>query len=195
MKTGMKLMIAVMSAVVLLSAAVALAEDFSAEMVSTTKDGVFQGKIFVTKDKVRMEAPDAVTISRMDKKVVWMLMPKDKMYMEQEIDTSRPMAPTEKVENEIERKLVGKEAIGGRMTEKYEITYNQNGNRETMYQWIASGLTIPVKIAAADNSWVIEYKNINTGSQPDSLFEVPAGYEKFSYQMPSMGNVMEGLGR
>lgn len=35
---------------------------------------------------------------------------------------------------------------------------------------------------------IIEYKNINTGNQPDSLFEIPAGYSKFamSFNIPGM---------
>ena len=43
----------------------------------------------------------------------------------------------------------------------------------------------PVKTAAADGSWTVEYKNIDRGSQADSLFEVPAGFQKTA--MPGMG--------
>ena len=52
---------------------------------------------------------------------------------------------------------------------------------------------MPVKTAALDNSWEMEFKNIRTGSQPESLFEVPAGYKKLSTGMPSMQDIMQGL--
>jgi hypothetical protein len=118
-------------------------------------------------------------------------MPKDKMYMEQPFDPSKAVATSEKINGEIERKLIGQETIDGRMTNKYQILYNQNGKRETIFQWLAAGLMIPIKTAAGDNSWTMEYKNINIGKQSDALFEVPADYQKFSYQMPSMKDILK----
>jgi hypothetical protein len=52
------------------------------------------------------------------------------------------------------------------------------------YQWMATDINFPVKTAAVDGSWSMEYKDIKLGSQPDSLFELPAGYQKMS--IPSM---------
>ena len=43
------------------------------------------GKIFVAEDKMRVESAGTVSITRLDKKVVWLLMPTEKMYMEQDI--------------------------------------------------------------------------------------------------------------
>jgi hypothetical protein len=172
-----------------------MAEDFSADMISTSRGGIFRGKIFVSQDKVRMESPQSITITRIDKKVMWILMPQEKTYMEQALDPTKTAATSEKVEGEIERKLIGQETIDGRATKKYEVVYNQNGKGETMFQWLADGLKIPVKLAAGDNSWTMEYKNIKIGKQPDALFEVPADYQKFSYQMPSMKDILEGLSR
>lgn len=175
-----------------------MALDFSADMVNTSKGGVFKGKIFMAKDKSRMETDDAVTITRLDKKVVWILMPKDKMYMEQPFDPAQAAATkasTGKMDNEIERKLLGKEKIDGRMAEKFQVVYQQDGKKESVYQWIVPDIKIPVKLAAADNSWTMEYKNIKTSKQPDSLFEVPAGYEKFAMPKPSMKDMFKGFGR
>ena len=115
--------------------------------------------------------------------------------MEQSFDPGKVVAFTEKIKGEIERKLLGQETIDGRMTDKYEVVYEVNGKTETMFQWMAEGLSIPVKTAAADNSRTTEYKNIKTGKQPDSLFEIPADYQKFSYQMPSMKDMLKRFGR
>jgi hypothetical protein len=172
-----------------------LPADFSADMINKTKAGVTKGKIFMSKDKTRMETQESISITRMDKKIVWILMPKDKMYMEQAFDPAKATANSEKVNGEIERKLIGQELIDGRKADKYQVTYTQNRKKDTMLQWIASGIAMPVKMAAVDNSWTMEYKNIKTGKQPDSLFEVPAGYEKFSARMPSMKDMFKGLVR
>jgi hypothetical protein len=173
----------------------AMAADFSADMINTVSGKVMKGKIYISQDKTRMEMQEGITISRMDKKVVWILMPKDKMYMEQAFDPSKAPATSEKVNGEIERKLIGKENIDGRSTDKYQVTYTQNRKKESMFQWISPGIAMPVKMAALDNSWVMEYKNIKTGKQGDSLFEVPAGYQKFSMGMPSMKDMFKkGLG-
>ena len=48
---------------------IATAQDFSADMVSTTKGGVFTGKIYVEKEKTRMEMTQATTITR-----IWIKM-------------------------------------------------------------------------------------------------------------------------
>jgi hypothetical protein len=194
MKNSVKLISLVTGVFIFFSATIVLAEDFSADMINTTGSRIFRGKIFVSQDKIRMETPESITISRIDRMVVWILMPQEKMYMEQSFDPSKVVATSEKVNGEIERTLIGQEIIDGKMTKKYQIVYNQNGKRETMFQWIADGLKIPVKVAAGDNSWTMEYKNIKTGKQPDALFEVPADYQKLSYQMPSMKDMLEGLG-
>jgi len=63
---------------------IAFAQDFSADMVFTIEDEILNGKIFVTEEKQRMEIigdTTIITITRMDKNVVWILMPEQKMYI------------------------------------------------------------------------------------------------------------------
>jgi hypothetical protein len=165
---------------------IAVAQDFSADMVSTTKAGVSTGKIFVAKEKTRMETPQTTIITRIDKNVVWILMPAQKMYMEQPLKPENVVATTDKMPGEIERKLVGKETIDGETTNKYKIVYVTADKKETIFQWIAADSGLPIKSAAVDGSWIIEYKNLKTGKQPDPLFEIPTGYQKFSLGVPVM---------
>ncbi len=163
---------------------IALGEDFSADVSNTAGGRTFQGKIFASKQKTRMETPQGISITRLDKKVIWLLMPAQQMYMEEPFNPANIAASAEKMPGEIERKLIGSEIIDGRKADKYRIVYTDNsGRRWVTLQWIVPGLNIPVKSAAEDGSWMMEYKNIKTGAQPDALFEVPAGYKKFSYEM------------
>ena len=141
---------------------IATAQDFSADMVSTTKGGVFTGKIYAAKEKTRMEMPQAITITRMDKNVVWILMPEQKMYMEQPLKPENIVASTDKMPGEIERKHLGTETVDGKKTEKYRIVYTVGNKRETIFQWIATDSGFPIKTAAEDGSWTTEFKNLKT---------------------------------
>ncbi len=170
----------------------ALAEDFSADMISNTKEGTIQGKVFFTKEKMRMETAGMSTITRLDKNIVWMLMPKENKYMELPLQPDNIVIGKDKVTGEIERQLLGKETIDGKLADKYRIVYELGNRRQSIFTWVIADLDIPVKTVAEDGSWSVEYKNIKTGTQPGSLFEIPLGYQKVSYDMPSLpaaGNV------
>jgi outer membrane lipoprotein-sorting protein len=192
MKARLWLSVLIIISLFLSFIAIALAEDFSADMISRAQGAVSQGKVFITNDKARMEFPGGITITRMDKKVAWILMPEQKMYMEQPLEPTQAPSGSGKVEGETERKLIGKEMVDGKMADKYQVFYNVSGNKGSMFIWLVPGLNMPVKTAAIDNSWSMEYRNIRTDKQPDALFEIPAGYQKFSYNMPSMQDVLGG---
>ncbi len=166
----------------------ALALEFSADMVSRAQGHTSESKLFVKDQKSRMEpkGQPTYTIMRGDKQVVWMVMPEQKSYMEMTPNPAQQPKTEEKVQGEVSRKLVGSETIDGHPTQKYEVTYTEPGKTEKvqMYQWIATDIKFPVKMAAVDGSWTVEYKNIKIGSQPEKLFEVPSDYKKTS--MPGM---------
>ncbi len=162
--------------------------DFSADVVSTAGGRTFNSKIYVSNDKTRMEAAGATTISRMDKKVVWVIMPQQNMYMEQPVDLERASATTEKMPGEIERTPLGADTVDGKAVEKYRIRYTSNGAEAVMLQWIDPKTKIPLKTASEDGKWIMEYKNLIIGPQPEDLFNVPAGYKKFA--MPDMKEMM-----
>jgi Domain of unknown function (DUF4412) len=169
----------------LLFSAVASAFEFSADSVMTGKGRTMTGKIFFKADRFRMDVDSPrkmSTITRMDKKVVWSVMPDQKMYMEMPFNpnqNNRPMVD-KKVEGELDRKLVGSEIIDGHATKKYLITHKREGRTTQIYQWWATDINFPVKTAALDGSWTQEFRNIKMGNQPNSLFEAPQGYRKMS---------------
>jgi hypothetical protein len=134
-----------------------------------------------------MKTPEEIIlITRMDKKVMWNIIPKQKMYMELPLDMRNKPLVNEKIEGEIERKHVGNETIDGQPAKKYLVTYKSGEEKHKVYQWFATDINFPVKTADVDGAWVQEFKNIKMGSQPDSFFELPKGYKKF--QFPAGGN-------
>jgi hypothetical protein len=93
----------------------------------------------------------------------------------------------------VERSPAGREIVDGRQADKFKVVLRAGNRTETVYQWFIPGLSIPVKTAAVDGSWSLEYRNIRPGKQEDALFEIPWGYEKFSMRMPSMKDVQDVL--
>ncbi len=168
----------------------ALAEDFSADMVSRAGKETIKSKIYVSGDKSRVEMPENIMIIRGDKKISWIIMPSEKMYMEHPIVNSQAPKTAKNFDNETERKSLGMETIDGKPAEKFEVTYMEKNKPVRVYQWIRDG-KLPVKTEAVDGSWGTEYKNISTAKQPESLFEVPEGYQ--SMAMPSMGSIMSNM--
>lgn len=167
----------------------ALAEDFSADVISQTKAGTVSGKMYMSKDRVRMEMPGAVTITKMDDMTAFILMPEQKVYMEQKIDPSLIASTSSKLPGETERTFVADEVLNGRNTKKYHVSYKSQAGDVTVFQWIDPNISMPVKTADVNGRWSMEFSNIITGPQGDSLFEIPEGYAKFT--MPNMGDMMK----
>jgi hypothetical protein len=168
-------------------AASAFGLEFSSDMVMTSKGQTNTSKVWAKENKFRMESggQPGYTIMRGDKNVVWIVMPDQKAYMETKSDPSKQPRTEDKVKGEVSRKLIGSEAANGHPANKYEVTYTEGGKTERMYQWMATDINFPVRMAAVDGSWMLDYKNIKMGSQADSLFEIPSGFQKMG--MPGLG--------
>lgn len=172
--------------------AMAAAFGFSADVVSGDGKEVMSGKIYISDDKMRTEFSEMISIVRVDKKVVWMLMPEEKMYMETvfQMSPKHQIPKAEASPDEVERVFIGKETVNGYATDKYRVTVK--GHKEgSHYVWISTdlGLPLPVKSAALDGSWWQEYRNIKVGSPNASLFEIPSGYQKVDMPIGIMGGL------
>lgn len=172
----------IMAAVLALgTAAVASAyQGFDADVVSVNGKQTTQGKIFVSGDKMRLEKAGTTAITRMDQRVVWLLMPMEKMYIEQAFRPENIVPASEATAGEVDRTLLGTEAVKGKAANKYQITVKMDGKRSTFILWLAADSALPLKTAAEDGSWWQEYRNIVVGVPDPELFEVPAGYKKFA---------------
>lgn len=189
-----KIFLALFLIIALSSASFAV--EFSADTVTTFKgEQKTEGKIYYKPDRFRteMKTPRGmIAITRMDKKVIWSIMPKEKTYMEMPLDLKNKPKVDEKFEGEIERKEIGRETVDGHPTRKYLITYKVGNKKVQVYQWMATDIKFPVKTSSVDGSWTQEFKNVKMSPQSDSLFEVPQGYKKMKMpQMPGGMNFMQ----
>jgi outer membrane lipoprotein-sorting protein len=175
------------------AAKAAMSKELSATIVNTAAGKTSTMKVYMKPDKFRtdIEAAGSSTIVRKDLNKVWMIMKPQKAFMEMEgVKDEQIKAADEKVKGEISRKAVGSETVDGHPCTKYEVTAKVNDKTMTSYQWWATDINFPIKTAAIDGSWVMEYRDIKLGSQLDSLFEVPAGYKKMT-----IPGIPPGVGR
>jgi hypothetical protein len=190
---------------VILVATFALAQtEFSAEVVESQKGDAPQAKIYFGKDKMRFESAKkdprggGAMIINLATQTSTVLMEQQRMYMEMPAQMASQrnnynFFRTGDVENACSDWLaqarnkggtchkVGNETLNGRSTVKYEGT---NARGESGAVWLDPKLRFPVKWQ--DKNGGGELRNIQEGSQPASLFEIPAGYTKFD-----MGSMMQ----
>lgn len=170
------------------------AADISADMIHKSPMGSFKGKMFLKGDNLRQEmnmgGEKQITIFRKDKGVVWILMPGQMMYMEMSADSQKNMTPLDldELEKTGKKKFIGKEKVNGYMCSKYHYTFNDPSIGVATY-WISEKLNFPVKMEmdGPAGHMVTEYRNIQEKTAPDSLFNIPSGYQKMS--MPMMPGV------
>lgn len=188
MKLSFKsLAVCLWSAALAASPVFAVDNNFSADMVTQMEGRTMQVKTYVSGDKIRTEMAGAIQITRLDRNVMYVMMPAEKMYMEQPIDPQAFTQAGRDVPGELSRTVVGPDTVEGRPTTQYLVTYEANHSRQSMHQWLDDSGRI-AKVASVDGRWSTTYRNLKEGPQPASLFEVPSDYQKMEMPtMPGMG--------
>ena len=173
--------------VLLLAASLVQAAEFTATMVTKAGGVEIPGKIYVKENKVRNEVQaggqPSIHILRPDKKVVWIIIPQQKAYVEMPIThtAQQKMLPLTE-DQKAKMKKVGTETINGYACDKYETTMSHQGKPMQVFTWVATDLGVPIKIVSEDGSFSMEYKDIKPGQVADSLFDLPQDYKKM--QLP-----------
>ncbi len=153
--------------------------DLSADTLMIENGETQEGKIYIKGDKYRIQrkGEEEYIILRHDKGIMWVVMPKEKIYVELPLDPSRTPRIQEKNPGETSRQYLGSEVLDGHPVDKYRITVKEGAKTESFHQWTATDLNFPVKTAGLKNQWAVEFTNIKK-HVPDSLFDIPEGYQK-----------------
>lgn len=156
--------------------------EFAGQTLTQVRTVKVPGKIYVKNDKLRQELSDekgqTVTILRLDKKVVWVLLPWERTYMEEPLKRIWPGQFIQIPPEAKQKRLVGSERISGYDTQKYEVLVPTKTGPERQTFWLAASLGVPIKVAVPSRNFSMEYQNISERSLPDRLFEIPPGYQK-----------------
>jgi hypothetical protein len=179
--------------------------DFSADIVDLQKPGApASARIYITKNKMRAETQatkargGGAAIINFETQTTTVVMPAQHMYMEMPAQTQGlglgfSFFDTSDVDNacgEWQKSIqhqgstchkVGGDTVNGRSTVKYETT---SSNGDTGDFWLDPKLRFPIKWQNKGSSG--ELRNIQEGTQPASLFEVPAGFTKMTVPVGMM---------
>lgn len=169
-------------------------KEFSADMISRADGQTMKAKFYYSGNRMRTDMEGNIVITRLDRNVVIMVMPSERMYMEQPIDPKMLPKTTKDMDGEVERIALGKETVDGLEADKFRVVYMDGPRRVEAYQWLAD-FGFPVKMEALDGSWSVEYRNIKIAPQPEALFEPPQGFQKMSmpFGMGSGGPSLEDI--
>jgi hypothetical protein len=81
------------------------------------------------------------------------------------------------LEGEVSRHEIGAEVREGHPTILYEVTTKQGEQVDVYYQWVATDIHFPMKLAKKDGSWILEYQHVRMRSVPDYLFNLPVNFQ------------------
>ena len=177
-------------------------KDYSANFLMKVTQGqggetmTIPGKVYYSKGKERRETEmmghKSISIRRDDKKLFWILMPGQRMYMQHSLDEQQKDDPTAAIyDGDIKMTKLGREKVNGVMTDKYKMTMTDPQEKPMEgFIWLSKE-NVPIRVKGTSqeggekNHFVVDTTNLKFGRQPGSLFEVPAGYQRM--QMPSFG--------
>lgn len=177
-----------------------LAVEYSADQVIEAEDTAMKGRVYYTATKERREmnqgGTNMIMITRHDKKVMWTVMPEEKMYMEMAMKPSSDK--TDLSAYRIEQTPMGQETVNGQSLNKSKIVMtHSSGSKMGGFMWttkegiLAKIDAISVEKGSKDR-FKMEQTNIKIGKQPADLFEIPSGVEKMD--MGGMGmDMMKGM--
>ena len=171
--------------------------EYSADSVMQNEEGTFQQRVYVTPTKERKEmltgaGDGAVQIFRFDTKVMWQVMPSEKMYMEHSIGgKSQGSDPAQWT---YEDTAMGEETLNRMRVTKYKtIATSSDGKKYGGFSWrTREGISIKQDLLYKEGNdkkrMLTELTNVQVGRQDPKLFEIPKGFTKFD-----MGGMMGGM--
>lgn len=156
--------------------------EFAGQTLTRVRGVNVLGRIFVKDKKLRQELNDekgqTITILRLDKKVVWVILPWERTYMEEPLKSTWPGQFIQIPLDAKRKRLVGNERVLGYDAQKYEVLVPVKRGLEKQTFWVAAKLGVPIKVVIPSRNFSMEYRNISERGIADRLFEIPKGYKK-----------------
>jgi len=176
-----QIFIGVMFALWLGGEPMARALEFTADQITKIDGRTHKANIYYRDQMWRIEhhsmGPVNVSIVRKDKRVVWLLLSRMKHFKTLPYDSEQDLKVTERLEGEVSRQEIGQEVREGHPTILYEVTTKQGERVDAYYQWLATDLHFPMKLAKKDGSWIVEYHHVKLRSVSDYLFNLPVNFQ------------------
>lgn len=170
--------------------------EYSADQYMGSGGRVTEARVYHAPGKQRMDLGAAESaqsiITRMDRKVTWVVVPDQKMYMEMSLEEGR--RKNRDITNcSFSQKTVGKESVNGIAATKSEFEAScPDKSAYGGFLWISKeGILVKMDAVAkgkeSKDRFTLELKNLKIGRLDPKLFEVPPGYQ--AMQMPFGGRM------
>ena len=168
--------------------------EYSADRIVETEAGTFDGKVYFTKDKERMETNakgmQSVMILRRDQQIGWMLMPAQRMYQKLDLQRAQQQSGSQGADA-VTIEQIGADTIEGHDATKYKMLMKDGSGGG--FIWITQD-GVPVKMDFLGKSgrdktrMTVTLTNLTIGAQDPALFELPGDYKA----MPSFPGFGKG---
>ena len=174
--------------------------EYSANATIQNEEGTMQQHIFVTPTQERKETltgagEGAVQIFRYDLKLMWQVMPSERMYMEHSVGGGQGQG-SDPSQWTYEDTVMGEETLNGVKVTKYKtIATSTDGKKYGGFSWrTKEGINLKQDLLYKEGNekkrMLTELNNLKLGKQDPKLFEIPEGFTKFD-----MGGMMGAMGR
>jgi len=154
--------------------------EFSADQITKIDGRSRKANIYYRDDRWRLEhhdlGPVNVTIVRKDKQVMWLLLSRMKHFKTMPYDPEQAPQVSERMEGEIAREEIGTEVMDGHPTTLYQVTVRRGDRTVAYYQWLATDIRFPLKLARKDGSWIVEYRHVKLRPTSDYLYQLPVNF-------------------
>ncbi|MDD4160353.1 MAG: hypothetical protein PHO18_05345 [Synergistaceae bacterium] len=161
--------------------------EFSALIIEKDNGEEQRGKIFIAKNMSRyeLEGSGEIIVTRHDKKVIWLIFPKLRKYVEQPYlgEPKQNYAGANEINTgDLSKKFIEHERVDSYRLKKFLVTvkYNNGESKDQYYEWYRDNFPVPVKTESMDGRTSYEYLNIKLGRPPAELFSKPKGYKKIT---------------
>lgn len=155
--------------------------EFTADQITKINGRTQKANIYYRDNMWRIEhhtmGPVNISIVRKDKQVVWLLLSRMKHFKTVPYKPEQDLKVTEHLEGEVSREEIGTETREGHPTTLYEVTVKEGERTEVYYQWLATDIRFPMKLAKKDGSWIVEYQHVKFRPLIDYLFQLPLNFE------------------
>lgn len=159
----------------------AWALEFTADQITKIDGRTHKANIYYRDQMWRIEhhslGPVNVSIVRKDKRIVWLLLSRMKHFKTVPYGPEQDLNVTETLTGEVSRQEIGKEVREGHPTILYEVTTKEGERVDVYYQWVATDIHFPMKLAKKDGSWIVEYQHVKLRSVSDALFNLPVNFQ------------------
>ena len=163
--------------------------EFSALIIEKDNGVEQRGKIFVAENMSRyeLEGSEEVVVTRHDKKVIWLIFPKLRKYVEQPYlgEPKQNYAGAHETDTgDLSKEFIENEMVDSYRLKKYLVTvkYNNGESKDQYYEWYRDNFPVPVKTQSLDGKTSYEYVNIKLGRPPAEFFSQPKGYKKITIE-------------